>query len=519
MMRFARACAGVLALALPVAGARGAADEFVDKLNKGFAEFRADARSEPVLLPLLAKLQPPPPSVQTVEAAVMIAPDAPGWTDAESWSRGAPQVEALEAVSRLYRVTDPKKLPVFAQPYGSAGVSAELLKAGMYTDLGEGGMLGGARFLYLQGLSRLEILVHVEAMRRTEAGEVMSAMNLLADFGLLARTIADRQFYKEVRWAMNAMALAVERIRDVAYLDFRGKKALSSEALTGMPAFIERLQPGRGVLEPDRLRLPGGERIAAEQAIAKVYTPRGGVNGSFAQVMSGFGASERPLRLFAESARWQAVAASQKPWFDINDELPKVYDDWTARWMLDPFDRRLQNSSYSTEIDRSSLAVLDATLPPMDELFVMRRLVRVEVVGSRTALGVLGFLYANKLPPQSIQSVRPKWVKQLDADPFNPNQSRNSVPPMEFFVPMRDQARGEREDPTPHEMSVTGPGGESFTLSIRDDQFIVYSVGADGERNMASRVENTAQAGSGTDYLIWPPLRGLVREQQSGGGK
>lgn len=448
----------------------------------------------------------------------MLGPASPGWNEARSWAQGGPQKDVLDAVSRLYRVSDPKKLPVFAQSYGSAGVSSELLKAGMYTDLGESGMLGGARFLYLQGFTRLEILVHVEAMRRTEAGEVAPALHLLTDFAFLARSIADRHFYKEVRWGLSAMARAVERVRDAAYFDLRSKKALGPEALTGIPEIIQRLEPDRGVLEIARLRLPLGERTAGEQAIAKVYTPRGGVNESFAPVMSSFGASERPLRLFAESARWQAAAGSQMSWFDVNEELPKVYGDWTTRWLLDPFDRRLRDSSYASEIDRPALAVLDATLPPMDELFAIRKVVRVEVVGTRTALGVLGFLYANKLPPQSIQSVRPKWVKQLDADPFNPSQSRISVPPLEFFVPMRDQARGERDEPRPHEIAVAGPGGEEFTVSLRDDQFIVYSVGADGERNMASRVENSPEGSSGTDYLIWPPVRGLVRERQGAGG-
>jgi hypothetical protein len=375
-------------------------------------------------------------------------------------------------------------------------------------------MLGAARFLYLQGFTNLEILVHVEAMRRAEAGEVASALNLLVDFAYLARTIADRQFYKEARWALSAMALAVERVRDVAYFDMRSKKALSPEALTGIPELIQRLEPDRGELP--RLRLPLGERIAAEQAIAKVYTPRGGVNESFAPVMSSFGASERPLRLFAESARWQGAAASQMTWFDVNEQLPKVYTDWTSRWTMDPFDRRLQESSYASKIDRSSLAVLDATLPPLDNLFAIRKVLRVEVVGTRTALGVLGFLYANKLPPQSLQSVRPKWIRQLDADPFNPTQSRNSVPPLEFFVPIRDQARGAREEPKPYEINVTAPDGESFTVSLKDDQFVVYSVGPDGEKNMASKVVNTAEEVDGTDYLIWPPVRGLEREQQGG---
>ena len=121
-------------------------------------------------------------------------------------------------------------------------------------------------------------------------------------------------------------------------------------------------------------------------------------------------------------------------------------------------------------------------------------------------------MYANKTLAPTIASIRPKWLKQLDADPFNPNRARGNQPPLEFFVPIRDQPRGEREEAKPHEVNVFVPGGANFLVRFKDDQFILYSVGRDGAKNWASRVQNTWELATGADYLIWPPVLSLYRQ-------
>jgi hypothetical protein len=103
-------------------------------------------------------------------------------------------------------------------------------------------------------------------------------------------------------------------------------------------------------------------------------------------------------------------------------------------------------------------------------------------------------------------------VTQLDADPFNPNRARGALPPFEFFVPIRDQSFGPREEPKPHSVSIFMPDKANFDLKFGQDQFLVYSVGSDGAKNFATKVDNTTAKSPGADYLVWPPIKSLYRQ-------
>lgn len=516
LLRSGRRLATVLlatSLAAIVPLAPASADEFVDRVNRAFADVGQARRSDAVLLPLLAKMAPAPKSASTLDGARSLIPSSPGWADAKAWAEAAPQKAALDAIAGLVKETDARKAMVFGQPYGVEGIPIDLVRAKLYTDLGDPPTLSGARFLYLSALESLQCLVHVEAMRRSDAGDPLGAMALLADFTLLGRQLADRQFYKEVDWAMQAMSAAVERMRDIAYLDSKGKQSLSAKASAGLPELIERLDPDKGALSMTRIRIPLGDRLGAEQIVARVFIARGGVNTStFSSTMAALGSTDRPLRLFSESAKWQAMIPRQKAWFDIVDELPKIYDDWTGRWDLEAFNRRLETPTYATKLDRASYAVLAETMPPIDELFKLRQVVRTEIAGTRAALGVVGYFYATKSFPPQISSVRPKWVKSFEADPFNPNRAHGALPPLEYFVPIRDQKFGPREEPKPHTVSVFMPDAANFDLRFKQDQFLLYSVGSDGAKNFASKVQNTSSRVLGADYLIWPPIKSLYRQ-------
>jgi len=505
--------AGSLLAAGPLPLAR--ADEFVDKANKAFAEISQARRSDLVLLPLLAKMAPAPKSAGTLDSARSLIPASSGWAEAKAWAEAGPQKAVLDALPGLVKETDIQKSMVFGQPYGVEGVPIDLVRAKLYTDLGDPATLSGARFLFLPALDAMQNLVHVEAMRRSDAGDTMGGLTVLADFAVFARQIADRQFYKEIDWGVRAITASVERMRDITYLDSKAKQGLSAKASDELPGLIERLDPEKGPLNIARIRLPAGDRIGAEQLMGRVFVNRAGVNTTtFATTMAALGSTDRPLRLFSESAKWQSIIPRQKGWFDMNDELPKPYNDWAGRWDLEAFNRRLDTPSYASTLDRGSYAVLAETLPPIDDLFKLRQVLRTEVAGTRAALGVMGYFYATKSFPPQITSVRPRWVKLFEADPFNPNRGRGAVPPLEYFVPIRDQTFGPREEPKPHTISIFMPDQANFDLKFKQDQFIIYSAGSDGAKNYASKVQNTSARVLGADYLIWPPIKSLFRQYQ-----
>ena len=62
----------------------------------------------------------------------------------------------------------------------------------------------------------------------------------------------------------------------------------------------------------------------------------------------------------------------------------------------------------------------------------------------------------------------------------------------------------------PGELAATG-SDSTFTVTLDDSSFVLYSVGADGAAQRATQV-----GPGGTDILMWPPLISLVREQMRG---
>lgn len=486
------------------------ADDFVNRVNEPFRAIRSELRSDPLVIPALAAMEPPPIAADRVERAMLLWAGAQGWNQAEAWAQGEKQQAVLRVIHDITQEQDYRVAFGFGQPYGAQGVPVAQIRSGLYTELGDPPLLAGARHLYLPAFDRAACLVHVEATRLAASGDPSAALDLLVDWTFFARQIADREFYAEVEWAMRAMRDALARMRDIAYEDSRGSGSLDPDRVKEV---IDRIEE-RGFLGLERITLPRADLVATEQAIARVYEERGGVNrATFGTTMARLRSADRPLRLFGESAKWDAVADRQKNWFDIREELNRVGNDWTSRWTLDWNDPRMTQAFEYRGLGSFS-SVIQGTLPDLSRLFELRQIVRAEAVATRHALGVYGYKLVNGQWPPTLAAIRPTWVPQLEADPFNPRRDRGAKPPLEFFVPIRDTRAqfGEREDPKPHEISIVMPEGGNFARRIGDDQFVLYSVGGNGGKDWARRVQNTGENIAGADYLAWPPVLSLQRQ-------
>jgi hypothetical protein len=471
-----------------------------------------------VLLPLVAKMDAPPAPAAEVKQAVMLAAGSSGWAPAEQWAMAPAQRAVIDALDKVTREERPDEAMAFGQPYGADAVGAsasgaDLIKANLYTDLGDPPMLAGAKFLYLDGLERVMCLVNVEATRLAAAGQMDKAMDVLTDWLFFSRQMADRQMVGESTWGVASMLVSFERIMDVAYVDFRaGKKALTPDQIL---AEIDRIRDQNGFLRMDRIKFPAANRIAAEQTVAMVFD-KNGPSPAFGQTMARLASTHRPLRLFAEAARWDAIATKHASAADTRDELQKVYDDLAGRWPLDPFDPRMDAKTDLERMDREQFAVLAAVTPDIPSLFHIRRLVRTYAIGTRDSLGILAFYDASKNFPPVIESIRPRFVKTIEADPFNGDRARGKQPPLQYFVPIRDETFPSGTEPHPHEMTVSDKKG-SFQVKIGSDQFILYSVGPNGDRDWATEVTAFPAPNEQGDFLIWPPGFSLERQRDAGG--
>ncbi|MEL7473501.1 MAG: hypothetical protein AAGK04_09305 [Planctomycetota bacterium] len=387
---------------------------------------------------------------------------------------------------------------------------AASVEAGAYTDLGTPPTLALARFGHLSALDRLRSLAEVEATRLASEGDVASAIDVMGDVVFLGRQLADRQFAEETRWGLETMSEGLERIRSLLYADFIGSRSLDQEAIQ---AAIDRLDPDRGYLDLGRLDFPEGDRVAVEQIVSRVFGSGDATDAAtFAATLARLDAGDRPLRLFGQAAAWEGKARGHASAPQTRDELRLAYEDWVDRWAVDPFHPRMSDPAYYNQLDGDRYAALSATLEDRTDLFSLRERARLDIVGTRTSLALVGYVYARRSPPPKVSSVRGSWVRRLDADPFRATGGATGGPPLEYFVPIRDTAdQFPNGEPQPHEIEVM-VGGSSRNIRVGRDGFVLYSIGPDGQKDWARRVARWEENGvGGTDLLIWPPILALER--------
>ena len=433
--------AALVALAAPLLGASAMAQQSpVDQVNALYATIGESQRSDLVLFPVLAGIERPPIGAEAIQQAMLMPAGSVNWSRAEAWATGAPQVAVLEALDQVTRGEDWRTAMALGQPYGP-GVPRTLIARGMYTELGDPPSLAAASFGYMERLGHMASLVHVEATRRAGGGDPAGAIDVLTDWLFLTRQVADREFGREAEFGYRQMLNALERIRDIAYQDMRGERRLTLEQLQ---AAITRLEE-RGLIGIERLTLPRADQIAASQLIARVFDRGGRLNGgAFSSAMASVGSSERPLRVFSEAARFSGAAGSHADRSATEALLNQITADFDARWRLDPFDARLGTPPVFAQVDGNpQFAVIDAAMDDYSEFVALRQQLRTEAVGTRAALGLVGYYYQTRQLPPTLASIRPRWISELEADPYNPDRGRERRPPLEYFVPMRDtQAQG-----------------------------------------------------------------------------
>jgi len=490
--------------------AKAHAQDFVQRVNETFATIPANRRSDIELLPLLSKLDKAPPTVNTPDKAALLPASSPDFKVAADWAQAAPQKAVLAALQKITQESDYRKAWAFGQPYGADGVSPDIIRTGMYTELGDPPMLGAARHQYMPALDTMACLVHVEATRLAAEGKPAEAVNVLINLAYFGRQMFDREFYAEASWGLNTIADSAHRIRDIAYTDVRGAKKYDSAAIAGQ---IKRLvEADQGYMDMDRTLFPIGNRSAAEQLVARLYNGADINEAAFAATMARMGSTEHPLRLFSVAAQYQSAAKGQEGGYIATDKVRGVYSDFERRWKLPYHDPARSLVSEYAKTSRGKLAVLEVTTQDFNELIEQRMQARVELSGTRMALALAGFTIQNGNIPNTIAAVRPLWMAQIEDDLYDRPPRGRSSGPIQYFVPM-PKPSNPREVAKPHEMQVYTENAEAnFKVSFQNDVFILYSIGTDYANNGAKRVQNTTKVVQGADYLFWPPVISLYRQ-------
>lgn len=499
----------LVGISFSTAGIQCRADEYVGQANKAYQDIKLTLRSDLTILPLIAAMDRPPAAARDIETAMLMPVTSAGWPDCAIWAQKPAQQAALEGLKKITERQKGKEQWAFGLPYGTDGVPLAIIKARAYAEVGDPPTLSAAQLYYQPMLVNLAVLVQVEATRLVSENKGPEAADLMLNWICFARQLSDRQFYREATWGLDQMQVGLHRLRDVLYSDFRGARTVDIPMLQ---KYLERLSE-KDAIQTDRIKFPRADLIGAEQIVARVFIPRKGPDERvFATTLASIGSASQPMRLFSEAARWRSSAASHKDQIDTSRMLDIVFGDFSARWPEEFYSRRMLQPYEYSKLNQGEYSVILATIPDMESLINQKQAIRVEAVGTRLAIAHLGLFYERKSFGPTVASVQPFWQKVLEKDPFNISPRAAGNPPMEYFVPIRDQPRGPREDPKDHVMNIVAGSGTNFAAPVSDDTFVIYSVGSDNHKNWAERIQNTIAKVEGADYLIWPPLVALERK-------
>ncbi len=510
----------VLVVFIPVsAWAQG--DDYISQVNAKTRAIPNDQRADLVLLPAMVGLADPPAVVGVLEDgrptdAMLMGPGLRGWEEASQWAAADSQQAVLTALDEITKEASYLESMVMAQPYGIDGVPVDLVRAGLYSELGDPPTLTTTDFRYLPKLTKVAILAHVEASRRLNDGDPAGALDVLIDLMHLGRMMADREFYEEVAWGYRTMIDAAIRVRDVVFVDYASKQPVLDHAQ--LTEAINRLDDGRGgFLFFDRLRLPEGDRVGGEQILSRIFDERGRPTDRFASTMSALTTSERPLRRFSEAGLWTQVRAVHGDGFATRRTLRDVFNDWAQLWTQSDFAPGHKLVREYDRLNPITEGVVQSIVPEMTGLFNERRILRAEIGGTRTALGVVAYKNRLRTLPVSLASLRPRILSDREIDPFGPvrdAQNRPLVSEYKYLVPLRDLPVNPAQGPRPLPIDVIMLNQRNFGIGVGLDaeEFVVWSVGPDSDDDTARRVRENTRSNYDGDYLIWPPVISLYRE-------
>ena len=518
-----------LASLTPAAPAR--ADSFVETVNSFYKNVEQKKRSDLVIIPVLAKMDAVPTKLNDPLTAALITPSSKQWKTALDWISAQPQLDALAALRKVTDDDNWKTAWVFAQPYGANAIDPEIAMTGLYTELGENPTLAMAEFKHLDAVRKLELLAHYEATRLLAEGKGDEALSLMVHWAYFARQIADRQFFTEKVAGTQMLVLALQRMRDLAWQDFRSeKRTMTPEGIRN--TLYSKIDAVRSVLNVSRYELPTGDYQAASQIVQRTFTPNARAKPQeFSRSFARIAAGNRPYRLFPENAKWGAVVQMHADTNETTKRVKGVFGDWSRRFDVGPFDLLLKIPTDWSRIDKVQFASLDLILGNLGEILSLRNQLRMEAAGTRAALATYGYFLARGDFPRDVNASVPQMIRTMDRDPFSRKSDK-----LGFFVPIRDfQAaldnlevadtlRDKRViDPNaPHTIrvfpSMMGNTYPNFEIPLRADTFVLYSAGPDGNINGMFLATQMIEDNKG-DYLLWPPVISLLRKNLQDTGK
>lgn len=498
--RFASAFLGVALLL--VAAAPVAAQASTDARGKLIAELNNhstvqgpdDAKSYRILFDAYLKMTKPPQTISRDFNLRTIHVKMPDWAAVSGWAEANPgMAEAILKCKPRYErqkgSTAAKRTggtSIVGLPYGEEKVPSEYREAGLMVVIGAEGNLRDNRFPYLAAVETIAAYSTAETYRLLEAGKVKEAGELTVATLYVLRQFCDRRFISEKRDSIDMLIDALGNLRDQfwTYLDKISVEQFTTMARNEIPPLL---------LLRRRLELPEGDRIAAEALIRSVFDEQEQpIESKFAQVFGHVQAAQTPLELFGAIERWRMIGRVHASLPATLERLKLVYDDWWRRWQLLEYEPTLDLPTEFERLNPVRYAAVAYSLEPLEDLFPLRDLLIANINGTAMAAGLCAYHRHFGSYPNDKEKIYAQFVRktQSDLDPFDYQYGR--------FLYRLLSTRTALDTPDGRIWIEPGAG-------------LLWARGDDHQDNSAAT--HTDSGSSGSDVVIWPPVRALARQQ------
>ena len=471
-------CLGLLLTATAVADSRR---DVLDILNQSTSvKASPDAKSWRIFFDACILITPPPRALGDSLNMNTVWPGMSIWQEVSMW---AAQNEHMEGA-----FLESAKRAMVGLPYGKEEVPSNYVEHGIVAEIGVDGQLHRFDFGYVNTVELACLWATAETYRLFERGETDRAIKLILSELVLLRKFCDREFLKEQLIFMPMLGDALSNTRDCfyTYRDSLSTQEFRSIAKEAIPYLRT---------DPTRLLMPDGDRVVGEAIIKDLFTANGQADPTkFKEVLTDIQADLEPLTRFGAVKHWDSIAKRHRGRDDSIKRLNLIYDDWWRRWKMRSFHPQLK---IDTELKKSNpvkYAAVNLVIRDIQDLFKNRDLLTAEINGTAVAAALCGY--------KNHYGVFPARLKMLYAQLLHRNS--NLDPLKSLIIP--DWTLYNAPVGPFHYRKInekTRIKTKSGYVWVNKDESLLYSVAIDDEDN---RGLNT-----GTDMILWPPLKTLKR--------
>ncbi len=439
------------------------------------------SKSFTVLFEAYLDLDPPPIEISAEFNIRTISPQMRRWPAVSDWVESNPgMAEAIIACL---------KRNIIGLPYGEDEVSSKFREAQLFASVGADGSLRSIAFPYLYAMDVIATYGTAEIYRLFEAKQTDRALELTVAYLWMLRQLCDRQFLEEKLMGITLLIEALGNVRSTFYLY---QNDISADQFRTLAWYdIPQLRPDR-----NRLLIPEGDRVVSEALLEEVFDRRTDQADpeQFANAFAAIQSADEPLTRFGAARRWRMIAAVHGSLEASKERLQLIYDDWWRRWRVQEYDTILE---FETQFERTNpvrYAAVIYSMQDIQDVFDIRNQLIASVNGTAVSAGLCAYKKTFGVFPGDKEKAYGQFVRKRisDIDPYD-----EDFGVLGYRLLTRDE-------------SIDTLWGR---LTLAKGQCVLYSISADYSDDRAREHSDAHVAVDGADFVFWPPIKTLAREQ------